>query len=197
MRFSIRGYKKIVLAIAGPLALLLLFAYLYYRETEHQRALERAAQQSLDVESDALEARSAGTREIHLYFFEPDSLASYPQGPAPEKHSIFETHDPVLNARQIINEVIKGSESRALRLFSENARLRQVYLLEDGTAIVDLSAEASREMVGGVVSELCSLYSLTRSLIENVEEIKRVRFVVEGSSQPTLAGHVSIREPFM
>ena len=32
---------------------------------------------------------------------------------------------------------------------------------------------------------------------ENIERIRRVRFLVEGRERPTLAGHVSIREPFM
>ena len=31
----------------------------------------------------------------------------------------------------------------------------------------------------------------------NIQEFKQIRFLVEGQERPTLAGHVSIREPFM
>ena len=86
---------------------------------------------------------------------------------------------------------------RVFQIFSEAAKLRQVYLLEDGTALVDLSQEVIYPLIGGVAAELSALYSITRSLTENLEEIKRIRFLIEGQERATLAGHVSIREPFM
>ena len=62
---------------------------------------------------------------------------------------------------------------------------------------MDLSQEIIYPAVGGVAAELSALYSITRSLIENIQEIKQIKFLVEGRERPTLAGHVSIREPFM
>lgn len=114
-----------------------------------------------------------------------------------ETRSIFRTEDTILTARQIIHEVMKGPAEEDLRIFSERARLRQVYLLEDGTALVDLSREILHPLMHGIAVELSALYSITRSLTENIDEIKRIRFLVEGEERPTLAGHVSIRDLFM
>ena len=82
-------------------------------------------------------------------------------------------------------------------IFSDQASLRQVYLLENGTAVVDFSREATQLLVGGVLAELSALHSIIRSLTENVMEIKRVKFLVEGRESPTFAGHISIQQPFM
>jgi predicted RNA binding protein with dsRBD fold (UPF0201 family) len=114
-----------------------------------------------------------------------------------ETRSIFRTDDIILTARQIIHEVLKGPSDGEFQIFAPEARLRQVFLLEDGTALVDLSRQVVHPLLGGIAVELSALYSVTRSLRENIESISRVRFLVEGQERPTLAGHVSIREPFM
>ena len=114
-----------------------------------------------------------------------------------ETRSIFRTDDITLSARQIIHEVMKGPSQEELQIFAPEARLRQVFLLEDGIALVDLSRQIVHPLLGGVAVELSALYSITRSLMENIEEIGQARFLVEGQERPTLAGHVSIREPFM
>ena len=167
-------------------------------ERRNQEALIAAEQNRLDVEANALEAQSSGQLAVQLYFYQPGIMAPYPDLLISERRSIFLTEDIILNARQIIHEVMKGPTVReGLQIFSEAARLRQVYLLEDGTALVDLSQEVIFPMIGGVAAELSALYSITRSLTENIEEIKRIRFLIEGQERATLAGHVSIREPFM
>jgi hypothetical protein len=114
-----------------------------------------------------------------------------------ETRSIFRTDDIILTARQIIHEVMKGPSEEEFQIFAPDARLRQVFLIEDGTALVDLSRQMVHPLLGGVAVELSALYSITHSLQENIKEIHRVRFLVEGQERPTLAGHVSIHEPFM
>lgn len=191
------GYKRVVLSSVALLLTVAVFAYLYYAETRHQLTLKEAARRSLDAESGALEAQSSGRLEVELFFYRAGAVHPDSDFLVSEKRSVFQTGDPQLNARQIVGEVLKGSEKQEGNVFPENARLRQIYILEDGTAVVDLSREASAELVGGVTSELGALGSVTRSLIRNIREIKQVTFIVEGRPQPTFAGHVSIREPFM
>ena len=192
-----RGFKTAVLGIALLLLTVTILGYLYYIEQQRQVALKQVTRPGLDLSPSALEAEGPGSLEVELYFCRPGAVNPDSDFLFSEKRSVFKTEDAVLMAVQITNEIIIGSEEKELKVFSENSRLRQIYLLEDGTAIVDLSREASRELVGGVTSELCALYSLVRSLVENVEEIKRVQFIVEGQPQTTFAGHVSIRRPFM
>ena len=114
-----------------------------------------------------------------------------------ESRPILQTRDRALVVHQIINELMKGPIDGKASIFSEQAVLRQIYLLEDGTAIVDFSQEATQLLVGGVLVEFAALYSIVRSLIENVEGIKRVKFLVEGRENATFAGHISIQKPFM
>lgn len=193
-----KEHRTIFIALALVFLVVMVTLYLYNIERQHQEDVRNVDQDRLDVESSVLEAQSSGDLDIELYFYQPGVMAPHPDLLISERRSIFLTDDTILTARQIIHEVLKGpSTKEGLQVFSERAELRQVYLLEDGTALVDLSREIIYPAVGGVAAELSALYSLTRSLVENVEEIKQIRFLVEGQERPTLAGHVSIREPFM
>ena len=226
--------RTILIALGLVCLVVIATSFLYYAERRRQEAVREAAQQLLDVETNALEARSSGDLEITLYFYRPwgildhlealtpdgsdeftveDITLSAPPLPAntsgalqdvkdsealiSETRSIFRTDDIILTARQIIHEVMKGPSQEELQIFAPQARLRQVFLLEDGTALVDLSRQTIHPLLGGVTVELSALYSITHSLKENIKEISRTRFLVEGQERPTLAGHVSIREPFM
>ena len=193
-----KEHRTILIALVFVFLVVMVTLYLYDIEREHQEAVRNIDQNRLDVESNALEARSSGDLAIKLYFYQPGVMAPHPDLLVSETRSIFLTEDIILTARQIIHEVIEGpSTKEGFRVFSERARLRQVYLLEDGTALVDLSQEVIYPAIGGVAAELSALYSITRSLTENIQAIRQIRFLVEGQERPTLAGHVSIRRPFM
>lgn len=189
--------KRIIIGLAIIVLIVSVLAYLYYAEHRRQLELEARSRGTLDVEASVLKERSSGTREVRLYFYRPGAVDPDAEFLVSQKRSVFQTGDLVLDARQIVNEVIKGDPEKGLRVLPEAAKLRQIYVLEEGTAVVDLSAEASEQLVGGITSELSALYSISRSLVENIGQIKRVRFLVEGEQRPTFAGHVSIREPFM
>ena len=193
-----KEHRTILIALALVSLVVMVTLYLYNIERQHQENVSNVDQNRLDVESSALEARNSGDLTIKLYFYQPGVMAPYPDLLTVETRSIFLTENIILTARQIIHEVLKGpSTKEGFKVFSERAKLRQVYLLEDGTALVDLSQEIIYPAIGGVAAELSALYSMTRSLIENIQEIRQIRFLVEGRERSTLAGHVSIREPFM
>ena len=63
-------------------------------------------------------------------------------------------------------------------------------------AVVDLSADVIHSLAGGITSELALIRSVTRSLRANVLPVKQVRFLVDGKARETLAGHISIAQPF-
>lgn len=189
--------KKILIGLAVIVLVVSVLAYLYYAEQRRQLELEARSRGTLDVEAGVLRERSSGTREVRLYFYRAGAVDPNSEFLVSQKRSVFQTGDLVLDARQIVNEVIKGDPEKGLRVLPEAAKLRQIYVLEEGTAVVDLSHEASEQLVGGITSELSALYSISRSLVENIDQVKRVRFLVEGEQRPTFAGHVSIREPFM
>lgn len=192
-----RENKKLIIGFGVLLVVLAVFAYLYYAERQRQLQLDEISKRSLDAEASALQAQSSGTLNVQLHFYRPTAAGLETGQVVVEERSVFKTDDVALKARQIVGEVMKGAQKTELKLFPEKAKLKQVYLFKDGTAIVDLSRETTDQLVGGVTSELCALYSITRSLTANIDSIKRVKFLVDGEQRSSLAGHVSIGEAFM
>ena len=79
-------------------------------------------------------------------------------------------------ARQIIDNLLDGPMEEGLPIFSAQSQLRQVHLLDNKTLVVDLSKETISQLTGGVIVEFSALQSITRSLIENLGQIKQVIF---------------------
>lgn len=190
--------RALWISIALMTAVLMVGYYLIISERDRQLALQQAESRTMDVDSTVLESRGSEEVVVQLYFYNGGSQPSDSQFLSERERTIYQSEDPVLMARQIISELFQGPEdaSDGRSLFSEQARLRQLYLLEDGTVVVDLTHETVQE-IQGIVSELAAIRSITRSLTANLESIRRVRFLVEGQPRPTLAGHISIQQPFM
>ncbi|HSR51175.1 MAG TPA: GerMN domain-containing protein [Acidobacteriota bacterium] len=186
-------YRRILLAVV-LVAAATLFAFLVFflQSRDVQRAEEVPPAAAADPE--VLEAADEEDQvELTLYFYVPGT--SSPGRLAPLKRNLARLEDPHLMARQIVGEVLRGPD-QGLNVFSEQARLRQIYLLSEGTAVVDLSQDTARGLPGGAACEYGALRSLTRSLTDNLEAVDRVKFLVGGQDAPTFAGHVSIRLPF-
>lgn len=201
-----REGKWIVVALVLVVVAVGVSYYLFVSERERQLAIQEEVAGELDLEPEVLEDKSTGELQVTLYLYNPGATDSGRNFLRKEERTIFETGDPVLTARQIVRELLTESkevqsESEdlgvSLRTFAPQGHLRQLYLLDDGTAVVDLSQEVSQGILGGVIWERAVIESITRSLRENVDQIKRVFFLVEGQQRRTLAGHVSIEEPFM
>jgi spore germination protein GerM len=202
--------KKIVIAgIALVLVTVIVFYYWFASERERHLAVQQTGVEPLDVESTVLEEQSTGELEVSLYFHRPGAVSPDRGFLRTETRTIHQTEDPVLIARQIVNELLTGPETDEDKaekpvedpfyqrgLFANQAGLRNLYILNDGTAVVDLTSGTTQSLVGGITHELAVIHSITRSLRENIPEVKRVRFLVEGKTTETLAGHVSITEPF-
>jgi hypothetical protein len=199
--------RTILIVVAVVIVAVFATYYLFLAERERQIAIQEASTAPLDIDTTVLEDSSSGEQTITLYSYNPGAVS-----PADSSFlrateiSVFQVEDQTLMARQIIAELFKldsvdepdgnGEEMIALRTFPERARIRQLYILDDGTAIVDLSLETAQGIIGGITAELAVIHSITRSLRENLPGVQGVRFLVEGQEQETLAGHVSIKDPF-
>lgn len=189
-------YRRILIALVlVAVASVGAFALLYLEG--QQRASQMESTPEAEADPDLIEAQATGSK-VELKIFFPVAASPLSDGPLlrTEQRSLFQSDDPVVMARQIISEVLRGS-SNSLNVFAPSSRLRQIYLMENGTAVVDLSAETAQQLPGGVLEEYWALRSISRSLTANIESVKRVKFLVGGQDRPTFAGHVSIREPFM
>lgn len=103
--------------------------------------------------------------------------------------------DPTVLSRWLIAELINGSTEGNLPTIPEGTRLRSLFLLEDGTAVVDFTAQFHRNHPGGCRLEQLTLFSVVNSLVLNVPEIKRVKILIDGAEAETLAGHLALEFP--
>ena len=78
----------------------------------------------------------------------------------------------------------------------KDLRLRGVYLDAVGTGYIDLAPVDQREVRASVGEELLALYAMVNTLSQNFEEIKQVRFLVDGREVQTLAGHIELSRKF-
>ena len=177
----------------GLIVVASLATYLLYRsEKAHQQEMEEAFSQPLVLPSPAGDPEQADEKQlVSIFLYRPSgSLAGRPTLQKIETE-IPLTSDRIQLALRVVNSVLEASR----QIVPPEARVHQVFLKED-VAVVDLSRETSEQMIGGIDSEYGFLQSLTRSLRENLPEITKVHFLVDGNEQPTFSGHISIRLPF-
>ncbi len=74
-------------------------------------------------------------------------------------------------------------------------RMRSFFLDNAGTAFVDVTA-AGQEIRASVWDELLAVYAVVDTLSQNFEEIRQVRFLVDGREAQTLAGHIDLSRAF-
>lgn len=177
-----------VLIVVASLA-----TYLLYRsEKAHQQEMQEALSQPLVLPDPARDPERADEKQlVSIFVYRPSgSLAGRPTLQKMETEIPW-TSDRVQLALRVVSSVLEASHP----LVPPEARAHQVFLKDD-MAVVDLSRETSEQMIGGIESEYGLLQSLTRSLRENLPEINKVHFLVDGNEQPTFSGHISIRLPF-
>lgn len=183
--------RSLLIGLVLLAASLSLALYFYFAEKEHQLELRQPDPIASPLEMEV------SREEVPLVKVEITLLRSDVINPGSPRFSRRPVEMPVIEdlavrAREIVNVVLKNSEEWVSPL----ARALQVFLLEDGTAVVDLAPEVSEMPFCGVEAELGLLESIVTSLRDNIPEIEGVRFVVDGRPQNTLCGHVSIRRPF-
>jgi len=128
---------------------------------------------------------------IELYF--PSALQT---GLVGEYHEIFNTATPTDRVKQIVADLIGGPNSRnALRSLPSGTRLRQAFVLKNGTAYLDFTPELSESLGGGSQRELLAVYSIVDSVALNVREVRRVGILINGQPVDSLNGHLDLRRP--
>jgi len=207
--------KERKLIILGTLLIFIAVVFAYYlirMERERHMVLQEPDSSAQDLEATDLKQQSMGEQVVELYFYNPGRFPSDPDFLVPEERVIYQIADRTLMARQILLELFRGPQRRAGEAQDEisqdplaaglkspalppGARLRQVFILEDGTAVVDLDSDTANN-IEGAFYEYVAVQAVTRSLVDNLKDVTQVRFLVEGKEQDTLAGHLSISHPF-
>jgi hypothetical protein len=72
------------------------------------------------------------------------------------------------------------------------AEVRTVFLVDPGLAVIDLNRAFAEGHRSGILVESLTIASMVQTLAANVPGIIRVRFLIDGKSQETLAGHADL-----
>lgn len=79
----------------------------------------------------------------------------------------------------------------------EGVQLRGLYYLKNRNMLVlDFNDLLSSSFPGGTTAELEFIYFMVDNLCYNFKEIKKVKFLVGGNENKTLAGHIDLEKPF-
>jgi hypothetical protein len=75
---------------------------------------------------------------------------------------------------------------------ASGADLHDVYLLDPASAVVNLNAEFADSHRSGIEVERLTIFSMVLTLRAQLPQLTRVRFLVDGKSRDTLAGHLDL-----
>jgi hypothetical protein len=98
-------------------------------------------------------------------------------------------------AREILAAML-GDQRATQTALLKDVKLRDLYLDALGTAYVDLASGQQKEIKASARDELTALYAVVNTLLQNIEEIKRVRVLLDGKEAQTLAGHIDLSRAF-
>jgi spore germination protein GerM len=133
---------------------------------------------------------SGNKQIVHLYF--ADRTQPYL---VTETRVLVHADDPASFGRQLVEELVKGSTNDNMATIPEGAALRSLFYLEDGTAVVDFTESMRKNHPGSCRMEQLTLFSVVNSLVLNIPEIERVKFLVAGEEISTLAGCMPLDSP--
>lgn len=144
------------------------------------------------VEGEEIEPAAPLPRNtVEVYFPAADS-----DGLIGEFREIFDTPDPGDKVKQIIADLISGPAGEGtLRALPPATRLRQAYVLRNGIAYLDFTADLKEDIGGGSMEEILAVYSIVNSIVVNIPGVRRVGILVNGRPLATLNGHLDLRRP--
>lgn len=132
-----------------------------------------------------------GREKIFLYYADPGSRYL-----VAEQRVISAEDDPVAKARHIFSELARGPLTKLLPTIPLASHVRGLYIMEPQTAVVDVTLEMWQQLPGGIRTEELAIFSIVNSLVLNVEAIKQVRFLTEGTTPSHQSGHFDLNQAF-
>jgi hypothetical protein len=92
--------------------------------------------------------------------------------------------------RALLGQYLKSPSSHPI---GPGADVREVYLMGDDTAIVDMNTVFAEAHPSGVLAEELTVASIVVTLNANDSKIARVKLLINGQERDTLAGHADLR----
>lgn len=179
------------IAVAAVLFVVLAGLVVFFFRTGARESLRRTAETSSSV-APAPPAEPRPMKTVRLFFpREDDGLL------VPEEREIPADASPAREAEAAIAELIKGPRGDLDPSVPAEARLARIFITRDGTAYADFSRELSEKHPSGTEAEMMTVYSIVDTLAANFPSIKKVFLLIDGEERETLAGHLSLDQPFL
>jgi len=141
---------------------------------------------------DQLPGEVQDSKKIILFFASEDDTFLHP-----EERDIPSDSSIAQQAKQIIKELIKGSQNNFILPLPPETKLREIFITKEGIVYVDFSREIQEKHLSGSSAEILTIFSIVNSLAYNFKSIKRVFLLIEGNEKETLAGHVDLSRPIL
>ena len=91
--------------------------------------------------------------------------------------------------RRLVEIYTSNGSPHPLQAGSE---VHNVFLVEPGLAVIDVNSAFVAGQTSGILAEELTLASMIQSLAANVSGLTRIKILVDGKEQETLAGHADI-----
>jgi Sporulation and spore germination len=154
------------------------------RERRRARQVEPVAAYSRPVAPPA----SGPTERVTLYVAYDDPGVLLPQlSVIPMTGGRQQRAEELLRA--LMDEYVAKSSPHPL---GPGADVRNVYLVDPGLAVIDLNSAFADGHRSGILVEELTVVSLVETLTANIPGITRVKILVNGKEQETLAGHADL-----
>lgn len=92
--------------------------------------------------------------------------------------------------RTLLAQYLKSNSSHPV---GKDSDVRQVFLMDDGSAVVDTTSAFADSHPSGVLAEELTVASIVVTLNANDSKITRVKILVNGQERETLAGHADLK----
>jgi hypothetical protein len=101
--------------------------------------------------------------------------------------------DPAQRGREILHELVGEYVKRpSSHELPAGADVRDVFLVNGNTAVVDTTPAFAEGHRSGVFVETLTVASLVKTLTANLPGVTRVKILVDGRERKTLAGHADL-----
>lgn len=182
------GKRLLILSVF--LIFLVILVIVFFRSGVEERIKSSPEAPSAQPEPSAPKLEK--TRKVVLFFLSEDDALLHR-----EEREIASDSSIVNQAKQAIEELIKGSKKGLISPLPPETKLRELYLTAGGVAYVDFSEDIVQKHLSGSSAEISTIYSIVNSLAYNFGTIKKVFILVEGRERETLGGHINLSRPFL
>lgn len=179
------------LAILGFLfVVLIVLIVIFFRSGVREKIIPSLPAPSPELESAITEPGE--TRVVVLFFLSENDTYLHA-----EEREIPGYSTVIRQAKQAIEELIKGSQRGYISPFPPETKLLELYMTNDRVAYVDFSKDIVEKHLSGSSAEISTIYSVVNTLTYNFKSIDKVFILIEGRERETLGGHINLSRPFL